>query len=60
MPKSKLEFWRPKLENNRKRDLAAQRKLRSLGWKCLVVWECELRDADALTERLKGFLEEAK
>ena len=36
MPKSKLEFWRPKLENNRKRDLAAQRKLRSLGWKRLV------------------------
>jgi DNA mismatch endonuclease, patch repair protein len=60
MPKSKLEFWRPKLESNRKRDLAARRKLRSLGWKCLVLWECELRDAAALAERIRGFLGESK
>jgi DNA mismatch endonuclease (patch repair protein) len=31
LPKSKLDFWRPKLESNRRRDLAALRKLRSLG-----------------------------
>ena len=57
-PKSKLDFWRPKLEQNHLRDKAIRRKLRRLGWRVLVVWECELRDKKTLAERLRAFLEE--
>src|SRR5882724_12236309 len=37
MPKSRLEFWEPKLRENRSRDLRNQRALKKLGWKYLVV-----------------------
>lgn len=56
LPKSRLEFWLPKLEANRLRDLANQRTLESMGWGCLVVWECELGDRESLARTLKGFL----
>ena len=39
-PKSRLDFWAKKLFQNRERDLRNQRKLRSLGWRVLIVWEC--------------------
>lgn len=55
-PKSRLEFWLPKLEANRKRDLENERKLREQGWTYLVIWECELKDVAALESRLKSFL----
>jgi DNA mismatch endonuclease (patch repair protein) len=59
LPKSKLKFWLPKLTDNRKRDLRAQRRLRALGWSLLVIWECQLRDCKALTRRIEQFLEGA-
>lgn len=58
MPKSRIEFWKPKLQGNRARDLRNQRELRSLGWDYLVVWECELKDLDTLCWRLIEFLDE--
>jgi DNA mismatch endonuclease, patch repair protein len=57
LPKSKMEYWKPKLEGNRRRDLSVQRKLRSLGWKALIIWECEVREKD-LAERIASFLTE--
>lgn len=59
LPKSKLKFWLPKLTDNRKRDLKAQRRLRTLGWSLLVIWECQLGDSKALTRRIEHFLEGA-
>jgi DNA mismatch endonuclease (patch repair protein) len=56
LPKSRLEFWRPKLEGNRLRDLASKRALRNLGWDVLEVWECELQNSEALERRLRYFL----
>lgn len=56
-PKSKLDFWRPKLEKNQLRDRVNKRRLRKLGWKVLVVWECQLSSLPALTARLRSFLE---
>ena len=56
-PKSRVEFWRTKLDGNRQRDLANQGTLRSLGWRFFVVWECELTNLDSVTERLVEFLE---
>ena len=57
LPKSKLEFWKPKLEGNKARDTQKQRELLKAGWQFLIIWECEIRD-DALRNRLRSFLEE--
>lgn len=58
MPKSRLEFWGPKLEKNRLRDLKNLAKLRELGWDVLVVWECETEEAAGLPGRIMSFLED--
>ena len=55
-PKSRLEYWLPKLERNIKRDKQNQRILKRLGWRVLVVWECEIRNRTALERRLLRFL----
>lgn len=57
MPKSRLDFWRTKLEHNRKRDRENQDRLRKLGWDCFVIWECELKNRDAIAKRVRRFLE---
>jgi len=56
MPKSRLDFWRPKLEGNRARDAKKFQQLRALGWDVMVVWECELRQMDKLVVRIEAFL----
>jgi DNA mismatch endonuclease (patch repair protein) len=56
LPKSRLAFWKPKLEENRKRDSRNQRKLKKEGWRVLVVWECEVNDHDGLKRRILEFL----
>lgn len=58
LPKTRLDFWRPKLEENRRRDSRNQRKLRKDGWRLLVVWECELSDEEHLKGRIREFLEQ--
>ncbi|MDF0730187.1 very short patch repair endonuclease [Pseudomonas entomophila] len=55
-PKSRLEFWIPKLEGNRARDVRNQLQLQSQGWDALVIWECELKDLNLLEKKLNGFL----
>lgn len=56
LPKSRLEFWEHKLEANRKRDIANLQELLRLGWKVLIVWECQIKNSTALGSMLKGFL----
>jgi len=56
LPKSKLEFWKTKLEANQNRDLIHQRQLEDLGWRVLVVWECEMGDRDHVSMIVRGFL----
>ncbi len=56
LPKSRLDFWLPKLERNRVRDMENQEKLKLLGWDSLVVWECELRDQASLKDKIQAFL----
>jgi DNA mismatch endonuclease (patch repair protein) len=56
LPKSRLDFWRPKLEGNRERDLRNQSELDALGWRYLIVWECELMHIEQLENKLLGFL----
>ena len=46
LPTSRLEYWRPKLEGNVRRDGEKDEALRTLGWCVIVVWECELKTHD--------------
>lgn len=57
MPKSRVEFWKPKLEGNRARDLAHVAALEAMGWKVLLVWECQLRDRERLGKLLQQFID---
>lgn len=58
MPKSNQKYWSAKLKKNKVRDSLHLSKLREMGWRALVVWECELKETDILLERLKTFLKE--
>lgn len=49
MPATRTEFWKAKLVRNRQRDLVAIRKLRSIGWRVAVVWECALKHDPEIT-----------
>jgi DNA mismatch endonuclease (patch repair protein) len=56
VPGSRLEYWGPKLRRNQERDANAQERLKELGWQCMVLWECELKDAQAAVRRARLFL----
>jgi len=57
LPKSRLDYWLPKLDANRRRDIHRKEALELAGWRALEVWECELRDANALERKLVAYLE---
>ncbi len=59
LPKTRLEFWLPKLRGNKARDALVKRRLTLAGWKYLVVWGCELRDPSRLSLKLRRFAEES-
>ncbi|MGH1574133.1 very short patch repair endonuclease [Methylobacterium sp. P31] len=56
LPRSRADYWVPKLTRNVARDARAQADLAASGWQSLVLWECELSDTVALRERLLSFL----
>jgi DNA mismatch endonuclease, patch repair protein len=57
MPKSRLEFWVPKLEKNRLRDERIGKELADQGWQSLTLWECQLADIAAVSEEVRSFLD---
>ena len=56
LPKSNQRYWRSKIDRNRTRDAESMASLQALGWRVMVVWECESRDLGPLAIRLKHFL----
>lgn len=56
IPKSRVEYWKPKLTTNQRRDEENVSRLRKLGWRVYVVWECEAKDTGKLFKRLAKFL----
>lgn len=58
-PKSRLEYWKPKLSANKARDRMQVRALKLLGWSVLTVWQCETQDSQALISKLADFLDAA-
>lgn len=56
MPKTQRNFWQTKLEGNAARDKVKQRALRRIGWRIIVVWECETKSPAKLIPRLNRLL----
>lgn len=54
LPKSHTEFWQAKFDRNVARDAEKTRALEELGWTVVTIWECELKDPDAVRERLSA------
>lgn len=55
-PKSRLDFWTERFRQNKMRDARAGRKLRKLGWKVVVIWECQISNVDRLPSLLLSLL----
>ena len=56
VPKENRDYWLAKIGRNRARDRASLEALDQKGWRVLVVWECESRDAEALSARLQALM----
>lgn len=56
VPKSAQGYWQPKLTRNVSRDAEHVENLRALGWRVLIVWECEIEDVNTLARSLARFL----
>lgn len=59
IPKTNTEYWQNKIDKNKKNDLKHYAEMRELGWKVIVVWECELQNNSekylkSLTEKIIG------
>jgi len=57
IPKTNTEYWKRKIDKNIARDRQNLETLKSMGWECLVVWECELKDREKLSGSISTFLE---
>lgn len=55
-PKTRREFWKEKIATNVRRDRRVLRELEKLGWKVLIIWECQLREQLAVSSVLTAFL----
>lgn len=56
MPKSREDFWAEKFETNKKRDCVVQKELQKKGIKCLVVWECTIKQMKKDEYICEGYL----
>jgi DNA mismatch endonuclease (patch repair protein) len=58
LPKSRLDYWQPKIEANRARDSRKATALSAAGWRVAEVWQCELADRSRLAARLRELLDQ--
>ena len=58
-PKSNSEFWQKKFQYNVERDECNYQRLKELGWRVLIVWECEIRHGDA-AQRIERLIAQIK
>jgi DNA mismatch endonuclease (patch repair protein) len=56
LPKSRVEYWKPKIAVNKARDRRQANGLRKAGWSVMIVWQCQLRKKDALEARIEDFV----
>ena len=58
IPKSHTSFWDEKFKKNKERDIRKQEALFNLGWKVLIIWECEIKkNLGSCIQRVKEIIE---
>jgi DNA mismatch endonuclease, patch repair protein len=57
VPKSNVDYWRAKIGRNQERDEKTLAAYAAMGWRAFVIFECDLKDKDALSARLAKALE---
>jgi DNA mismatch endonuclease, patch repair protein len=57
LPKSRPDYWIPKLQGNKQRDKSNQAALAASGWQALIVWDCETKDSAELEKKIRSFLQ---
>ena len=55
-PSSNIKYWENKLDKNVERDKLKLNELKHIGWRVLLVWECETKDLNSLAIKLNRFL----
>lgn len=60
LPKSRLDYWEPKIRSNQERDERTRRQIEAMGWKVMEVWQCQLSDSRFLETQLREFLGEPR
>ncbi len=57
IPKTRTDYWRTKLVQNRQRDIKCKNDLRKMGWKVLCLWECDIeKRPNKVIKRIKEIL----
>lgn len=56
-PKSRPDYWEPKLDGNIQRDKKNRTELVKLGWRVITIWECELENPEEIAAKLKNLIE---
>ena len=56
-PKSRPEYWGPKIDANRERDARKVRQLVEAGWRVMTVWQCSLKDQACVIQEVESFLQ---
>lgn len=59
-PKSHSEFWQAKFKANIQRDRRVIEQLELLGWRVVVIWECETKDPERLRHLLLAAMSDAR
>ena len=59
-PKTRVNFWEKKFNDNVKRDINNRLALEELGWKSAVIWECQTKDPDDLKKNILNIIESSK
>ncbi|WP_291538651.1 very short patch repair endonuclease [Bacteroides sp.] len=61
LPKTRTEWWKQKIGRNRERDVDVREKLRHIGWRTMVIWECQLkgRNKDKILDTIVSALNQA-
>jgi DNA mismatch endonuclease, patch repair protein len=57
-PATNSKLWQYKRQSNVERDRKNTKELKKLGWKILVVWECEIKKIERLKKKISDFLKE--
>jgi DNA mismatch endonuclease (patch repair protein) len=60
LPLSNVDYWRGKIDRNRKRDRRVRDALRKAGWRTYVVWECKLKNSESVARRFRRLLQESR